>query len=938
MNAHHLHWRTDRPSSRCGAKFAQWAEEQGLLLLNEPDTDTTRSTPHRRATTIDLAISNIDQAAAVVEEYLTTGSLHYTVCIEVLAAEAAPRVTSRYKVSLGDEMEDFVAHVKTAFALLQPSLESHENIEQTTSALSGMIETAIRTCGHRQNNHKTSKNPWWNEECANSLLDYRVLWRTTENPTGEETQRARVCFKRTVRRVQRDFWREIIANITAPDDVYKVTRWLKPRQRISPPPIQVDGQIFSTNKDKARALGRTKLTRRTANDDIVDPWSPTVTPDTTIPFDRQISYEEARFGLLSTGNTSPGADGITVDMLRNLWPTIGHLVTKIYNACLQQGYCPNAWRTAEVVMIPKPNKRDLTDPSAWRPISLLSCLGKGMERIIAKRMSHLAIKHKILHQNQAGALPQRSATDIAAALTHDVEQARRRNKKKKVATLVTMDVEGAFDAILRNRLILQLRKQGWPDFLIRWLAMFLTHRLANVRFEDAIAESLELLCGIPQGSPLSPILYLLATAALYALPGATQRYGYADDTAMLFVGDTLDETTAQANAAIAAMEEWGRREGFAFDAKKTEVMHFSSVKRTNLPPIQHQDRTVQAKPAMRWLGVWFDARLSFTVHITKWALKAKSIIYHLRSMSNTVRGISAAAARKAVLAVVMPTLFYGVDVWYPGSERVLKGHLGIIQKTLTAACRMILPSWKTTPKTTLWKEAGIPPADVLLEQLAMRNANRWARLDVNHPLIRRILQQEHEIQYATHPDAETSRRTAMKSARLFRNAALAPTAERPRLIPKRFSSTIWTEDKEHRPTKERQAERIRKWSLTQTSMVVYSDGSKTERDTAGFGYAVYRRQQLIAQGCGQIGKGEVFDAEIKGAVEGLRAALAHQRPMEGITICIDNTSVIDRIGTTAPPSSQMAFRQLQKTGDAHPGMIRVRWCPGHTGIEGNSCF
>ncbi|KAM3448378.1 hypothetical protein NHJ6243_010114 [Beauveria neobassiana] len=74
--------------------------------------------------------------------------------------------------------------------------------------------------------------------------------------------------------------------------------------------------------------------------------------------------------------------------------------------------------------------------------------------------------------------------------------------------------------------------------------MFLANRLANVRFEDAIAEALELLCGIPQGSPLSPILYLLATAALYKLPGATQRYGYADDTAMLFIRETLDETTA----------------------------------------------------------------------------------------------------------------------------------------------------------------------------------------------------------------------------------------------------------------------------------------------------------------------------------------------------------------------------------------------------------
>ncbi|OAA58908.1 hypothetical protein LEL_10875 [Akanthomyces lecanii RCEF 1005] len=175
-------------------------------------------------------------------------------------------------------MENFVTQVKTAFTLLHPSLDSHKSIEQTTSALSNIIERAIRTCGHPQSNHKAGKNPWWNEECTNSLLDFRVLWRTTENPTGEETQRARVCFKRTVRRVQRDFWRGIIANITAPGDVYKVTRWLKPRQRISPPPIQVDGQIFSTNKDKARALGQAKLARRTANDDIADPWSHPVTP------------------------------------------------------------------------------------------------------------------------------------------------------------------------------------------------------------------------------------------------------------------------------------------------------------------------------------------------------------------------------------------------------------------------------------------------------------------------------------------------------------------------------------------------------------------------------------------------------------------------------------------------------------------------------------
>ncbi len=107
-----------------------------------------------------MAFSNIDQAAAVVEEYLTTGSLHYTMCIEVLAAEVPQRVISRYKVSRGEEIENFITYIKTAFASLQPSLNSHKTIEQITSTLSNMIEMAIRTYGHQQNNHKAGKNPW----------------------------------------------------------------------------------------------------------------------------------------------------------------------------------------------------------------------------------------------------------------------------------------------------------------------------------------------------------------------------------------------------------------------------------------------------------------------------------------------------------------------------------------------------------------------------------------------------------------------------------------------------------------------------------------------------------------------------------------------------------------------------------------------------------
>ena len=870
-------------------------------------------------------------ATATVEEHLTTGSLHYTVSIEALAAQPAPKVAGRYKITTEEELQRFSTHVKTAADSLRSELNCHQDIEIATKQLSEIIENAIRTCGHRHTGHKARACPWWTKECSGALTGLRAIWRATESATGEDTQRARVDFKRTVRRVKRDFWRNIISEITSPGDVYRATRWLKPRQRLAPPPIQFDDNIYSTNIDKARVLGQSKLARRTSTDDIDDPWKSLEEQPEEIPFEQYISRAEAKYGLLSTGNTSPGADGITVKMLQAIWPAVGPRVTEIYNACLRLGYCPQDFKKAEVVMIPKPNKRNLSDVSAWRPISLLSCLSKGLERIIAKRMAYLAIKHKIVHHNQAGALPQRSATDIVAALVHDVEMA---FKHRKVATLVTMDVEGAFDAILRNRLLLQLRKQGWPDFLIRWIASFLAQRLASVRFQNTLAEPIELACGIPQGSPLSPILYLLATAAIYHLSGATQRYGYADDTAMLFIGDTLEETTLLANKAIADMETWGRAEGFSFDVKKTEVMHFTRKRRRPNPAIVHQDSRIQAGGSMRWLGVWLDRQLSFKTHIDRWIHKAREVIYHLRSMNNTLRGISAAAARRAVWSVVMPTLFYGADVWYPGAEKLPKGILTKIQKTLTQACRMILPSWKTYPKTTLWREAGVPPAELLLQQISERTANRWARLDMQHPITRRLAEDEHQIQTQDRPEAAQIVITA--KVRLFRIASKAIRQERPRLIPRRYSNAISIESAQDRSSKEEGAKRIQTWLDSKPAgLVVFSDGSKAEQDTAGYGFAVFRKGQLIGSGNGQLGKREVFDAEITGALHGLRSAIAQRRPQEEITICIDNTSVIDGIGATAPCSSQADFRTLQKTGDLSPGLISVRWCPGHAGIHGN---
>ncbi|RKK30846.1 hypothetical protein BFJ66_g16119 [Fusarium oxysporum f. sp. cepae] len=243
-------------------------------------------------------------------------------------------------------------------------------------------------------------------------------------------------------------------------------------------------------------------------------------------------------------------------------------------------------------MIAKPGRRDLTNPRAWRPISLLSCLGKGLERLVARRLAWACIHHGVLHLQQAGALPKRSATDLVAALVHDIEEAFAR---KKVATLVTMDIQGAFDTA----------------------GSFMDDRSACVRYQDTITPLSPLQCGLPQGSPVSPILFLLYTEPIYRLSNPQGRFGYADDTAILCVGDTVEETAAAASRSVEEMVRWGAANGVSFDPKKTEVMHFSRSKLETAPAIRHGDVEKHPEAAMRWLGIWLDSSLSFRVHAEK---------------------------------------------------------------------------------------------------------------------------------------------------------------------------------------------------------------------------------------------------------------------------------------------------------------------------------
>jgi ribonuclease HI len=935
FNAKHPAWQTGRPQHR-GEAIASWASRNELALLNEIDVPT-----NPRGNTIDLAFSNISLAEATIEDHLATSSDHFTLSVLLPELRLVSAHTDRVRLSSDEEVKRFVEIVEATVTNVPINISTHEQLDTLAYNLVTTLQKAVKAAGRPA--YKRGKSaPWWTEECASAAAEYRVIRRAYPLGFCKDVQMARRDFQRIARREKRRYWRELINNLSDSSSIFKAARWFKSPGPFQPPPLQVGDVVYETQQEKAEALRHATLERRTSENDIPDPWE-TVNPPRKVPFSTEVTPEEVKDAILRAGNTSPGADNITVKLLRASWHAIAKHVCSLFQGCLASGYHPKAFREAEVVMIPKPGRRDLTSPRSWRPISLLSCLGKGLERLVAGRLAWASIHYGVLHPQQCGALPKRSAVDLVAALIHDIEEA---FAKDQVVTLVTMDIQGAFDTVMRNRLTARLREQGWPERLARWVHSFMSDRSARIRYQDITTPSSPLQCGLPQGSPVSPVLFLLYTEPIYRLGKAQSRFGYADDTAILCIGDSLDATAAEATQRIDELVDWGAANGVSFDPAKTEVMHFSR-KRTakDSPPVMHGDMVKRPEAAIRWLGIWLDRTLSFKTHVEKWTAKAQAVARHLRSLTNTKHGPRSSLVRQAVRACVEPVLLFGAEAWYPGLTRPswwrssrevstkIKSLIKKMSKCLKQSMRAVLPVWRTTPIAALHRESGIPPVVQLLEASRLRFAARLKSLDAAHPLasrtrtaippaIIRLIKRKYQ-------QAPAAPRT-----RLRRADELLPSCKRPVLLQHCPSK----QEPLQTASKEDTAADFRDWlqEVPPLTLVVYSDGSKTDEGAAGYGFVVHQDGQQIARGCGRLGPAEVFDAEATGALEGLKAALEYHGTfaLTPIIVCLDNIAAARCLRGKPSDSSQDVFIEFQHLAATH-GATTVRWVPGHTGIPGN---
>jgi hypothetical protein len=465
FNVRHYIFEPGAQSAHQGAELARWSSDSGMDFIGIPGEPTQRA-----GHVLDLTFSNIPFAQSTVRPDIHSGSDHETQVTAIPGRGHTPLEQFHYRIPEAD-LPKFAGLVKNGISKL-PDFQHITNTDQVdyfALALAEVFRTSIQTAG-KPDRRGGSPAPWWTSECQDTYSRHLAARKmnTTDGPTPETRE-----FYSTVRKAKRNYWKHIIDGVSDDKSLYKVIGWHKLSPNLKSPPLEVNGVLIEDTMKKAEVLRSEVLERFSAEDDL--DYDPLQNWDGcgNLVWKQVVSLEEVEQNTIGVSSTSPGADRVTVRLLKSCWEHVKHVIHRLFSYCLALNHFPQSWKLAEVAMVPKVGKRDMTSVRSWRPIALLSCVSKGLERIIAKRIAWTALANGILSPQHGGALPKRSALDLVASFTHDVETAIARGHE---VTVVTMDVQGAFDVLLVKRLLKRMTEQGWPLSLLQLVNSFLTSR------------------------------------------------------------------------------------------------------------------------------------------------------------------------------------------------------------------------------------------------------------------------------------------------------------------------------------------------------------------------------------------------------------------------------------------------------------------------------
>ena len=401
-------------------------------------------------------------------------------------------------------------------------------------------------------------------------------------------------------------------------------------------------------------------------------------------------------------------------MFKHLSNRCQDIILNLFNRIWEKGLIPQAWKHALIIPILKPNKSK-SDPASYRPIALTSNLCKLMERMVVTRLNWFLEKYNLLNRFQSGFRKKRNTIDQLLRLSDSIIKSL---SNKSFVLSVFLDFEKAYDMVWRKGVLFKLHKLGVDGNIFNWINDFLQDRTFQVRVGSSTSALFCFENGLPQGSVISPVLFLIAINDFN--PSNVKFSLFADDAAVWKSGRNIKFLEKQMQNVLDYIQDWCDKWGFRISIAKTKFILFHRGRNKSLKLLL-DGHPLEKVQDVKFLGMVFDQSLSWNKHIEYINNRCQKRINILKLLTGSKWGTDKETMVLLYKNLIRSIIDYGSIVYQSACKTTLK-KLDVIQ---SQALRLCCGALRCTPVQALEVDCGILPLNLRRKLLSLKAVIRY---------------------------------------------------------------------------------------------------------------------------------------------------------------------------------------------------------------------
>ena len=673
FNAHHREWLGSvSVTDSHGLAALNFSSESGMdQLISEPT--------HQGGNVLDLVFTDVPDVVTASVGTPIGRSDHSYLSLRVEVARRIPDIVVSQKVYLKSRVNWEAVSSELSNVCWSQIYRDEAPASRLTEVLVDIMERRVPS---RTLRRRLRDKPWFNDNCRRayrakqqayrrwtrggrdqSLWDeYLVLRSEASSVYAEAEYRYNLHARGVLEECTEShkWWTTLKSSIFGSDSSM-------------PPLMTSSGAVSNAPRDRSELLSDVFKSKQ-CSDTLELP--PTCFPEASLKRFALKSKEIHK--LLSDLDPHGGLDsnGLLPIFLKKNSAFLAPKLAVVFRILIRSGDFPQIWRSANVTPIPKSSPPSIY-PEDYRPISITPCISKVFERVVSARL----VKYvEDSHLVPDGQFAYRKGLGTCDALLSLVGSFQSHLDKNKESCAVSLDFSAAFDRINHRALIYKLRSIGIGGPFLEIIINFLASRSQSVIVDGFRGRSDSVVSGVPQGSVLGPLLFVIFTSDMWSVV-SNDLVAYADDATLFASIDSPADRSVvvqSLNEDLASIVLWCETWGMKLNPKKTQAIIFSRSRTPYpaFPSLKIGNETLVVKDSMEILGVILDNKLTFEKHIRSLCSSLSRTAGLLRKCNRVYR--SQAILKNCFYSFLLPSFEYCAPVWCSAAD----SHLILLDRVL----------------------------------------------------------------------------------------------------------------------------------------------------------------------------------------------------------------------------------------------------------------